>query len=95
MSQESGVHHYPLGIVGNCPYIARVDDEAVVRWLRLPRFDSSFVLGSLLDPDKGGEFSIRPLIRPRTQETAGLAGYGVSQRPQTGSAGVLLQGGGS
>ncbi len=68
MSQESGVHHYPMGIVGNCSYIAYIDDEAAVRWLCLPRFDSSFVFGSLLDPDKGGEFSIRPLKKTSSRQ---------------------------
>jgi GH15 family glucan-1,4-alpha-glucosidase len=63
MNKENVVHRYRMGIVGNCSYIAYVDDEAAVRWLCLPRFDSSFVFGSLLDPDKGGEFSIRPLKR--------------------------------
>jgi GH15 family glucan-1,4-alpha-glucosidase len=61
MDKESGVHRYRMGIVGNCSCIAYIDDEAAVRWLCLPRFDSSFVFGSLLDEDKGGEFSVRPL----------------------------------
>jgi len=50
-----------MGIVGNCSYIAYVDDHATVRWLCMPRFDSSFVFGSLLDARKGGEFCIRPV----------------------------------
>lgn len=53
-------HEYNLGIIGNCSYIAYVDTSANVRWLCLPRFDSSFIFGSLLDPVKGGEFSVRP-----------------------------------
>ena len=54
-----GHHQYRLGIVGNCSYIAYIDDQAAVRWMCMPRFDSSFLFGSLLDADKGGEFSIR------------------------------------
>lgn len=53
-------HHYPFGIVGNCSYIAYIDDKAHVKWLCWPRFDSSFIFGSLLDDEKGGEFSIVP-----------------------------------
>ncbi len=53
-------HKYRLGILGNCSYIAYIDDRANVRWMCMPRFDSSFLFGSLLDPEKGGEFSITP-----------------------------------
>ncbi len=56
---SEGLHRYRLGIVGNCSYIAYIDDQAAVRWMCMPRFDSSFLFGSLLDPDRGGEFSIR------------------------------------
>jgi GH15 family glucan-1,4-alpha-glucosidase len=51
-------HQYRLGIIGNCSYMAHIDDQARVAWLCWPRFDSSFVFGRLLDPEKGGEFSI-------------------------------------
>jgi GH15 family glucan-1,4-alpha-glucosidase len=53
-------HQYRMGIVGNCSYLAYVDDKASVRWMCWPRFDSSFIFGSLLDEKKGGEFSITP-----------------------------------
>jgi GH15 family glucan-1,4-alpha-glucosidase len=53
-------HKYNMGIVGNCSFIAYIDLSANVKWMCLPRFDSSFVFGSLLDETKGGEFSIRP-----------------------------------
>lgn len=54
------IHKYNLGIVGNCSYLAYVDTTANVKWLCMPRFDSSFLFGSLLDTHKGGEFSITP-----------------------------------
>jgi GH15 family glucan-1,4-alpha-glucosidase len=60
MTTEDQRHQYRLGIVGNCSYIAYIDDLAAVRWLCMPRFDSGFLFGSLLDADKGGEFSIKP-----------------------------------
>ncbi len=53
-------HEYPMGIIGNCSYLAYIDTTANVRWLCMPRFDSSFIFGSLLDPEKGGEFSVLP-----------------------------------
>ena len=60
-------HTYDLGAVGNCSYLAHVDTGARVVWLCLPRFDSSFVFGHLLDPEKGGEFAIDPVARRISQ----------------------------
>ncbi len=49
-----------LALIGNGSYQALIDSEARVQWLCWPRFDSSFVVGPLLDSDKGGEFSVMP-----------------------------------
>ena len=49
-----------LALIGNCAYQALLDDCARVAFLCWPRFDSSFVFGSLLDDENGGEFSILP-----------------------------------
>lgn len=49
-----------MGLVGNCSYMAYIDTQASVKWMCMPRFDSSFLFGSLLDKNKGGEFSITP-----------------------------------
>lgn len=68
MTEQRPAHFYRLGIVGNCSYIAYIDDHAAVQWLCMPRFDSSFVFGSLLDGPKGGEFSIRPVAEPSTRQ---------------------------
>ncbi|TPV96883.1 MAG: glycoside hydrolase family 15 protein [Myxococcales bacterium FL481] len=46
-----------LALIGNCAYQALIDDTGRVRWLCWPRFDSSFVFGSLLD-EQGGEFAV-------------------------------------
>lgn len=54
------VHKYNYGIVGNCSFLALIDDRANVGWLCFPRFDSSFLFGSLLDREQGGYFSIAP-----------------------------------
>ncbi len=53
-------HLYQTGIVGNCAFIAHVNKNTDISWLCFPRFDSSFVFGSLLDENNGGEFSIKP-----------------------------------
>jgi len=50
-----------LALIGNCSYQALIDDHATVRWLCWPRFDQSFVFGSLVDEEKGGELSTRPV----------------------------------
>ncbi len=57
---SESVHKYPMGIIGNCSYLAYIDIHANVKWLCMPRFDSSFLFGSLLDSEKGGRFSITP-----------------------------------
>lgn len=53
-------HQYDSGIVGNCGFIAHVQTDTNICWLCWPRFDSSFLFGSLLDTEKGGAFSILP-----------------------------------
>ncbi|MGI4833045.1 MAG: glycoside hydrolase family 15 protein [Janthinobacterium lividum] len=54
-------HTYDMGVVGNCAFLALIGTDTAVRWLCWPRFDSSFVFGPLLDEQKGGEYSIRPV----------------------------------
>lgn len=54
------IHRYDLGVIGNCSYLAYIDTAAHVKWMCMPRFDSSFLFGSLLDEEKGGVFSITP-----------------------------------
>ena len=53
-------HKYDLGIIGNCAFSALIDKKAGINWMCWPRFDSSFIFGSLLDKNKGGHFSIQP-----------------------------------
>jgi glucoamylase len=40
--------------------MAYIDLNADVKWMCMPRFDSSFIFGSLLDEEKGGHFFIQP-----------------------------------
>ena len=49
-----------LALIGNCAYQALIDARASVVWLCWPRFDSSFVFGALLDPERGGSFDVVP-----------------------------------
>lgn len=53
-------HTYDLGVIGNCAYMAYINKKADVKWMCLPRFDSSFIFGGLIDEEKGGKFSISP-----------------------------------
>ena len=53
-------HLYPFGIIGNCSYLAHIKTNTNICWLCMPRFDSSFIFGGLVDEQKGGEFSILP-----------------------------------
>jgi len=54
-------HLYNSGIIGNCAYMAHVQMDTNISWLCWPSFESSFVFGSMLDSERGGEFSIRPI----------------------------------
>ncbi len=53
-------HSYSSGIIGNCAFVAHVNKDTNISWLCLPRFDSDFVFGGMLDKERGGEFSILP-----------------------------------
>ena len=53
-------HIYGSGLIGNCAYLAHIEKDTNISWLCLPRFDSDFIFGSMLDKNKGGEFSILP-----------------------------------
>lgn len=54
-------HTYDYGVIGNCAYTAHVHIDTNISWMCWPRFDSSFIFGSLLDKEKGGEYSIKPI----------------------------------
>ncbi|WP_162342181.1 glycoside hydrolase family 15 protein [Cyclobacterium salsum] len=53
-------HTYGTGLIGNCSYIAHIEKNTNISWLCLPRFDSDFLFGSMLDKEKGGEFTVLP-----------------------------------
>lgn len=53
-------HTYNFGIVGNCAFMAHIQEDTNIGWMCWPRFDSSFIFGNLVAGEKGGEFSIKP-----------------------------------
>ncbi|MFT6034891.1 MAG: GH15 family glucan-1,4-alpha-glucosidase, partial [Marivirga sp.] len=53
-------HTYDFGLIGNCAYLGLVGLDTNIAWMCMPRFDSSFIFGSLIGGEKGGEFSIKP-----------------------------------
>lgn len=60
MEKSQDRHKYKLGLIGNCSYMALIDNRATIKWLCWPRFDSSFIFGSLIGGSENGEFSIEP-----------------------------------
>jgi len=51
------LHH---GAIGNGRILALVSPQGSVEWLCLPRFDSPSVFGALLDPERGGSWTLEP-----------------------------------
>ncbi len=50
------------GVIGDLHTVALVSTEASIDFLCLPEFDSPTVFAALLDTEKGGHFSLRPLM---------------------------------
>ncbi|MAZ47516.1 MAG: glycosyl hydrolase [Halobacteriovoraceae bacterium] len=61
-------NEYKFGIIGNCSYMAYIDENASVLWMCWPKFDDSFIFGKLISEKKGGEFSIVPAKPKSTKQ---------------------------
>ncbi|MBA3884114.1 MAG: glycoside hydrolase family 15 protein [Acidobacteria bacterium] len=61
---------YPIedyGLIGNCETAALVNGDGGIDWLCVPSFDAPSLFGALLDRERGGAFSIRPVEAYRVQ----------------------------
>jgi GH15 family glucan-1,4-alpha-glucosidase len=60
------VRRYPPiedhGVIGDLQTVALVGIDGAINFLCLPRFDSPAVFASLLDAQRGGSFSLRPVL---------------------------------
>src|ERR1700737_5412643 len=62
MSQR-GVRYPPIGdyaMIGDLRSAALLSKQGSIDWMCLPRFDSPWILGRLLDWDKGGYLQLGP-----------------------------------
>jgi GH15 family glucan-1,4-alpha-glucosidase len=56
-------------IIGDCRAAALVSKKGSIDWLCWPLFDSSAIFSALLDPQKGGYWSIRPAVPCRIERS--------------------------
>jgi GH15 family glucan-1,4-alpha-glucosidase len=54
-------------LIGDCRSAALVSRERSLDWLCLPRFDSPSIFAALLDANRGGRLSIRPIADFRSR----------------------------
>ena len=66
------MHYTPIeryGVVGNLETCALIADDASVDWLPFPHVESPSVFARLLDAERGGHWSIRPVAGGTSQQT--------------------------
>ena len=50
------------GLIGNCRTAALVGLDSCITWYCFPHFDSPSLFGAIVDTQRGGHFSVRPLF---------------------------------
>ncbi|QNF34686.1 glycoside hydrolase family 15 protein [Adhaeribacter swui] len=65
------------GIIGNLRTVALVSTHGSIDFMAFPRFDSPTVFAALLDADKGGYFSIEPIMADYTNKQLYLPGTAI------------------
>ncbi|HXO97434.1 MAG TPA: trehalase-like domain-containing protein, partial [Chthoniobacterales bacterium] len=51
------------GVIGNLETVALIGIDGSIDFCCFPQFDSPSIFASLLDADKGGRFSIAPVLQ--------------------------------
>ena len=63
LAQEAGFRAInDHGLIGNCRTAALVGLDSCITWYCFPHFDSPSVFGAIVDTQRGGHFSIRPVF---------------------------------
>jgi alpha,alpha-trehalase len=93
LALERGQPYLPIqdhGLIGDGATAALVGRDGTISWLCAPRFDSAPLFCSILDPDRGGRFTIAPDgLRESTQRYVEDTGVLVTEmRTDSGSVRV-------
>jgi GH15 family glucan-1,4-alpha-glucosidase len=57
------------GLIGNLETCALVGDDGSIDWLCIPKLDSPSIFAAILDHNKGGRFSVRPIAPNTSSQT--------------------------
>ena len=85
--EANGIGDY--GVIGDCHSLALIGRDGSIDWCCFPRFDSPSVLARVLDPDRGGRFSIAPAEPVVDVERSYLPATNVLATRFTTASGVL------